>query len=465
MELATGQLLQKFGAGNHKPGSGSASAFEGMLSAQLLRTVIDLTNDAKRRKTYATHLPKLLQVQSEIESRVYPRLELLFQEDSEQFDKVIALREERDSEQDLFQKRRLSEEALSALKIATEIPLQIAELCLELGDFAKYVFDNGFKAARGDSNVALNSAISSIASCLSIVELNLTSLPADEWMEKARKRKADIKSRYQLLQPKGLESLAILERESEENMAFQQSVADFRQGNLAESLRSNSELEKMVKRLQNTLWVYRHRIWKQDSVPQTPFEVLRSEIVFNKVLGYVYQQLDTLGMHIIGNDLFEVAGLIDKDRKLVQVSTSFPETTQRFTLAHELGHVLLHKQTILHRDRPLDGSTNISKNATEIQANKFAAYFLMPASLVEEVFLEIFAMQKFVINEDTVLALRERSISQFRARCRNARGLARVLASADYFAGKSFRTLAEIFGVSVETMAIRLEELDLLEFD
>jgi formiminotetrahydrofolate cyclodeaminase len=31
--------LMKFGAGNHKPGSGSAAAFQGMVSAKLISTV------------------------------------------------------------------------------------------------------------------------------------------------------------------------------------------------------------------------------------------------------------------------------------------------------------------------------------------------------------------------------------------------------------------------------------------
>ena len=83
LDIATGRLLGKFGAGNHKPGSGSASALQGMLSAQMLLTVIDLTNDPKRRKNYAEYLPKLLKIKQEIESRIYIRLEYLFQTDSE----------------------------------------------------------------------------------------------------------------------------------------------------------------------------------------------------------------------------------------------------------------------------------------------------------------------------------------------------------------------------------------------
>jgi len=43
IELSTEELLKKFGSGKHKPGSGSAAAFQGMLSAKLIHTVIDLT--------------------------------------------------------------------------------------------------------------------------------------------------------------------------------------------------------------------------------------------------------------------------------------------------------------------------------------------------------------------------------------------------------------------------------------
>lgn len=71
LDLPTKELLKKFGSGNHKPGSGSAAALQGMLSAQLMRTVIDLTNDEKRRSKYAQSLPQLLQIYKDIEVRIY----------------------------------------------------------------------------------------------------------------------------------------------------------------------------------------------------------------------------------------------------------------------------------------------------------------------------------------------------------------------------------------------------------
>ncbi len=287
-DLTTAKLLQKFGAGNHKPGSGSASAFQGMLSAQMLRTVIDLTNEQKRREIYSQYLPELLRIKDEIESRIYINLERLFQEDSEQFDRVIKFREQRDGELNPQKKRLLTIEAQEALKFATEIPLKIAELCIELVDFAAYVFDHGFKSARGDSGVALNSAMSGIASCLSIVELNLISLSFDKWTEKIRLSKTGIKLRYDKLSSYGVERLAVLEKESNENMAYHQSVADFRSGNLADSILSNSEIEKIVSRLQNTLWLQRDKIWKNENI-ENPMYVLKPDVRLKESDGlYLY---------------------------------------------------------------------------------------------------------------------------------------------------------------------------------
>ena len=80
----------------------------------------------------------------------------------------------------------------------------------------------------------------------------------------------------------------------------------------------------------------------------------------------------------------------NKNEKLVQVSKQFPQETQNFTAAHELGHAILHKQTVLHRDRPLDGSSNTPRIREEMQADKFATFFLMPSKLVEDIFFEMF---------------------------------------------------------------------------
>ena len=125
------------------------------------------------------------------------------------------------------------------------------------------MFDNGFKSARGDAGVALNSALAGIGGCLPIVELNITSIPADDWMEGIIQWKKDIKARYNNSIPKATNRLGILEQESESSMAFHQSISEFRRGNLAGSVHDDAALEALVRRLQNTLWVKRDQIWKK----------------------------------------------------------------------------------------------------------------------------------------------------------------------------------------------------------
>lgn len=466
VDLATQQLLEKFGAGAHKPGSGSAAAFQGMLSAKLLITVIDLTNDPKRRKNYKAHLDKLLTIHKEINTRLYPLLEVLFQEDSDHFDKVITLRKERDKvdrkKESLLYRQRV-DAANMALRQATVLPIQIAQCCYELGKYAEVVFDHGFKSARGDSGVALQCATSGLGGCLSIIELNLTTLPADDWMASIRQKKPSLKAEYEELSALAAAKLAILEKESEENWQLQQGIARYSMGTLGKTIKSDQDMEKLVKDLQNYLWQHRLLIWKKSTI-SNPMDVIRPQDVLEKVLGYNYIQADSLGMHAIGSDLIEVAGIINKNEKVVAVSKQFSKEIMNFTMAHELGHLILHEQTVLHRDRPFDGYSSVPRSPQEQQADKFAAYFLMPASIVKQVFAEIFKVDKLYLMEATALALGGGNITAFRARCKDRHGFATVVAQVEYYGGKSFNSLAKIFGISAGAMAIRLIELDLVEF-
>ena len=67
-----------------------------------------------------------------------------------------------------------------------------------------------------------------------------------------------------------------------------------------------------------------------------------------------------------------------------------------------------------------------------------------------------------VLNEETAFALRAESLHSLDAARRTTRDLSRVLASAEQFDGRHFASLARQFCVSIEAMAIRLEELGLV---
>lgn len=461
LELPTKELLKKFGSGNHKPGSGSAAALQGMLSAQLLRTVIELTNDEKRRAKYEESLPQLLQIYKDIEDRIYPQLERLFQEDSTQFGKAIELRMARDKEENSKIKQGLAQQAQQALVPATELPTEIAKLCLELGYSASAVFEKGFKSARGDSAVALNGASSAVGGCLSIIDLNLLSFPPNDWTRRIRLEIGELKYEYENLLRKSEECSNSLEQESREK-SFGLELAQIRSEHWTDLRLTHAQIEEVAKQVQNVLWEYRSKFWEKD-IPETHLDILKPEVALEKLLEYKFGYAN-LGRHVTdGDEVVEVAGQIDKKNKVVLISPEFPTDIQNFTMAHELGHALLHKGLVLHRDKGLDGSYS-NRDFREIQADKFATYFLMPAKQVRSVFQEVFQAEKFVINQNTVFELREPSITTFKSKVRNLRGLARFLASVEYFRGRSFYSISKVFNVSVGAMAIRLEELDLIEF-
>lgn len=80
----------------------------------------------------------------------------------------------------------------------------------------------------------------------------------------------------------------------------------------------------------------------------------------------------------------DVSGLLfrDKDSAVIGVNDLHAPKRQRFTVAHEVGHL------VLHRGRPLvldhvrvnfrDANSSTATDSEEIQANAFAAEILMP---------------------------------------------------------------------------------------
>lgn len=64
---------------------------------------------------------------------------------------------------------------------------------------------------------------------------------------------------------------------------------------------------------------------------------------------------------------------------LIYIDESLPENEQMFVLAHELGHMLLHKRI---NAIFLDSRTHLKTYKYEKEANMFAAELLIPDSLI-----------------------------------------------------------------------------------
>jgi Zn-dependent peptidase ImmA (M78 family) len=238
------------------------------------------------------------------------------------------------------------------------------------------------------------------------------------------------------------------------------SAADLRKRDKGKS-RTFKDIEGFVIKLQLRLWDERFSLWPNNP-PGLPVDVLDPSMAA-KLIGFKFEVVDSLGVYTDRAEKVVVAGLIDRSKNTIKVSRDLLPAAQNFTAAHELGHAVLHPQLQhLHRDRAIDGSV-MGRNQVEREADKFAAYFLLPAKLVRKAFAERFLTGKFVLNENTSFALFGGEHKKALGKEWGRRALARTLASATYYNGQNFYSLAEYFNVSVETVAIRLEELSLIE--
>ena len=100
----------------------------------------------------------------------------------------------------------------------------------------------------------------------------------------------------------------------------------------------------------------------------------------------------TLGAQIRYSPLEgELSGMTfrEKNRVVVGVNSLHHPNRQRFTIAHEIGHMLLHKGKEIHIDRAFlvslrDAVSSQAVDQEEIDANRFAAELLMPRHMLIE---------------------------------------------------------------------------------
>lgn len=221
---------------------------------------------------------------------------------------------------------------------------------------------------------------------------------------------------------------------------------------------SQQEIERKVKALHKLIWKNRYTMWSD----QPNFIDMLDPLKVFELIGYTCSTESSLGEFHDNGKLIEAAGLIDNDSRKIRISERFKPEVRRFTAAHELGHALLHTQNGLHRDRPIDGAVK-AKLTSEYEADFFASRFLMPENLLKTAFKKLYLTDKFIPDENTTSAFRVGSFYEVKSKFKSKRDFARFLASTEQYNGVRFYSLASQFKVSIETMAIRLEELELFE--
>lgn len=88
-------------------------------------------------------------------------------------------------------------------------------------------------------------------------------------------------------------------------------------------------------------------------------------------------------------------GIGEQARPIIYINSDYPETRQRFTLAHEIGHIVIpwHTGTVVSHLNP--GSDDEAYWLMEQEANRFAAELLMPTEWLKQQYLESNSVEKY----------------------------------------------------------------------
>lgn len=88
----------------------------------------------------------------------------------------------------------------------------------------------------------------------------------------------------------------------------------------------------------------------------------------------------------------DLSGMLlrDIDKTIIGINKLDSNNRKRFTIAHELGHYVLHKGNPIHIDRTFrvnfrDKNSSLANNYDEIEANAFAAALLMPEKKIKQI--------------------------------------------------------------------------------
>ena len=86
----------------------------------------------------------------------------------------------------------------------------------------------------------------------------------------------------------------------------------------------------------------------------------------------------------------DISGMLFRDdqRVIIGVNSLDGVTRQRFTISHEIGHLMLHNGRPMFVEKHVqvnlrDSVSSTATNREEIEANRFAAELLMPAGMVK----------------------------------------------------------------------------------
>lgn len=221
-------------------------------------------------------------------------------------------------------------------------------------------------------------------------------------------------------------------------------------------------IESEARRLQIEVWSQRKVLFEMG---EPPVQQVLSPEVAARVCGLEYEYRERIGA-ATGGAQYEAAGLFDRGRGIITISTHFPFEVQRYTGGHEIGHFVLHEwigDRVAHRDRPvLDALTKQDRPLEEREADYFAACYLAPKKLVESEFRKRFGRIPLRLSETLAFHLRGNLAQALLTAPPASLDFEMAIAGCHSLDGRRFASLADHFSISVTAMAIRLRELGLV---
>jgi glutamate formiminotransferase/formiminotetrahydrofolate cyclodeaminase len=171
------------------PGGGSVSALAGALAASLGQMVAGLS---RRKKSQAAYVADLSAAHEALHKAARELTEAV-DRDAASYDAVLAaMRLPKETPEE----RRAREEAiLAATKHAAEVPLEVAELALEVYDRLGQLAAISAASMSSDLRVARLMAAAAVRGALANVEVNLESLADSDDAASMRQRMARLESR------------------------------------------------------------------------------------------------------------------------------------------------------------------------------------------------------------------------------------------------------------------------------
>jgi formiminotetrahydrofolate cyclodeaminase len=173
-------FLDELASNAPAPGGGSVAAVSGALGAALVSMVCNLTLG---KKAYADVQDEITELLSESEA-LRQELTGLLEEDVKAYTGYsIAAKMPRGTEEEKAERQVVMQ---AALKVATDVPLTIAEAAVKVMDLCMPAAEKGNKWAVSDAGVAVLMAEASLRSAALNVLINLGSLKDEEFVADRR---------------------------------------------------------------------------------------------------------------------------------------------------------------------------------------------------------------------------------------------------------------------------------------